>query len=255
MTIIHASGRHLRSCLLLFSLVVLASCSNGEQRHAQSPTSPSIAADGAATGDTAGTASTSSADSGIIDRSTPGSAWLKGGRNSSQAVDFPRRDGTLPVPPAAESDVPRRVCAVPPTASFVDIEGTIVWTQEYLRYRVNGCSTSGRDHPRHRADSRAGVQPMCADFTGHDGEFSAAQRAVRVPAGARADLSRRTPPRRRADFVDAEGDIVWTQEYLRYRLNGCSHHRCERPRAVAGDRRPGAAGVHGRHDAAAADQR
>ena len=24
-------------------------------------------------------------------------------------------------------------------ASFVDIEGTIVWTQEYLRYRVNGC--------------------------------------------------------------------------------------------------------------------
>ena len=23
-------------------------------------------------------------------------------------------------------------------------------------------------------------------------------------------------------FVDPEGDIVWTQEYLRYRLNGCS---------------------------------
>src|SRR5262245_28630669 len=26
------------------------------------------------------------------------------------------------------------------TASFVDLEGGIVWTQEYLRYRVNGCA-------------------------------------------------------------------------------------------------------------------
>src|SRR5687768_1543012 len=25
------------------------------------------------------------------------------------------------------------------TTSFVDIEGTIVWTQEYVRYRVNQC--------------------------------------------------------------------------------------------------------------------
>jgi hypothetical protein len=23
--------------------------------------------------------------------------------------------------------------------------------------------------------------------------------------------------------VDAEGDVVWIQEYLRYRLNGCTH--------------------------------
>ena len=26
-----------------------------------------------------------------------------------------------------------------PTTSYVDIEGTIVWTQEYLRYRINQC--------------------------------------------------------------------------------------------------------------------
>jgi hypothetical protein len=24
-------------------------------------------------------------------------------------------------------------------------------------------------------------------------------------------------------YVDAEGDVIWTQEYLRYRLSGCSH--------------------------------
>jgi hypothetical protein len=25
--------------------------------------------------------------------------------------------------------------------------------------------------------------------------------------------------------VDVEGDVVWTQEYLRYRINGCSHEQ------------------------------
>ena len=26
-------------------------------------------------------------------------------------------------------------------------------------------------------------------------------------------------------FVDAEGDIVWTQEYFRYRVNGCNNQQ------------------------------
>jgi len=26
-----------------------------------------------------------------------------------------------------------------------------------------------------------------------------------------------------ATYVDREGDIVWLQEYLRYRVNGCGH--------------------------------
>ena len=26
-----------------------------------------------------------------------------------------------------------------------------------------------------------------------------------------------------ATFVDAEGEVVWTQEYMRYRTNGCDH--------------------------------
>ena len=24
-------------------------------------------------------------------------------------------------------------------------------------------------------------------------------------------------------FVDREGEVVWTQEYIRYRVNGCDH--------------------------------
>ena len=161
MNLIHASGRHLRSCLLLLSLVVLASCSNGEQRHAQSPTSPSIAADNAATGDTAGTASTSSADSGIINRSTPGSPWLKDGRNSSEAVDFPRRDETFQFRQQLEvtyRDGLRR----PATTGFVDVEGAIVWTAEYLRYRVNGCTHQDAITRVTAQIQGRGVQPVCA---------------------------------------------------------------------------------------------
>src|SRR5689334_13866293 len=35
----------------------------------------------------------------------------------------------------------------------------------------------------------------------------------------RVDLGRGPAP----TYVDLEGDIVWTQEYLRYRVNGCDH--------------------------------
>ena len=50
--------------------------------------------------------------------------------------------------------------------SFVDIEGTIVWTQEYLRYRVNGC---GHTDALSRVTTQilgGGIPPVCADFTG-----------------------------------------------------------------------------------------
>ena len=221
MTIMYASGRYLRRCSLLLSLVVLASCSNGEQRHAQSPTSPSIAADGVG-GDATGTASTSSATPGLIDRTPAGSAWLTGGRNSSEAVDFPRRDETLLFRQQLEvtyRDGLRRSA----TTGFVDVEGAIVWTAEYLRYRVNGCTHQDAITRVTAQIQGRGVQPVCADFTGTTVNFPPRNE----PFAFRQELERiyRDELRRTAvqSFVDAEGDIVWTQEYLRYRLNGCGH--------------------------------
>src|SRR5688500_18868533 len=47
------------------------------------------------------------------------------------------------------------------TTSFVDIEGTIVWTQEYLRYRVNQCSHAEAVARVLRQIDGFGVQPVC----------------------------------------------------------------------------------------------
>jgi hypothetical protein len=110
-------------------------------------------------------------------------------------------------------------------STFVDIEGTIVWTQEYLRYRVNGC---GHTDAVNRVVSQilgGGIQPVCADFTGTTVSFPPRNE----PAAFRATLEGvyRDSLRRGAvtSFVDAEGDIVWTQEYFRYRLNGCNNQQ------------------------------
>ena len=105
----------------------------------------------------------------------------------------------------------------------MDIEGTIVWTQEYLRYRVNGC---GHQDAITRVTAQilgSGVQPVCSDFTGTTVNFPPRDQ----PFAFRQELERiyRDVLRRGAvqTFVDTEGDIVWTQEYLRYRVNSCSH--------------------------------
>ena len=125
---------------------------------------------------------------------------------------FPARDGTFQFRQqleAAYRDTLRR----PPTTSFVDIEGTIVWTQEYLRYRVNGC---GHQDAITRVGTQirgGGIQPICTDFTGTSVAFPPRNE----PFAFRQELERlyRDELRRGAveTFVDAEGDIVWTQEF------------------------------------------
>jgi hypothetical protein len=110
--------------------------------------------------------------------------------------------------------------AVAPT--YVDPEGEVVWTQEYIRYRVNGC------------DHATATQRVMAQIDG--------QPAGQV-CGAPPDGLIAFPPRNDSfDFrrqleakyqqfgrgfsqsaVDAEGGVIWTQEYLRYRVNQCDH--------------------------------
>jgi hypothetical protein len=197
----------------LLSLSAIAACSDGAQR-SSTPTAPSVIA-----GDRGGEASSTSRVEGIADAAGP-DGGLPGSRNVTDAVEFPPRDGTLTFRQQLETayrDQLRRS----PTTSFVDIEGTIVWTQEYLRYRVNGC---GHQDAITRVTAQIqgrGIQPICVDFTGTTVNFPPRNE----PFAFRQELERiyRDELRRSAvqTFVDAEGDIVWTQEYLRYRLNGC----------------------------------
>ncbi len=105
-------------------------------------------------------------------------------------------------------------------SSFVDIEGSIVWTQEYLRYRLNGCSHGEAvDKVLMQIDGR-GVQPVCGQetpsFPPRNQPFD-----FRLQLEAKYRDGLRRPAT--STYVDTEGDIVWTQEYLRYRVDGCSH--------------------------------
>ena len=107
------------------------------------------------------------------------------------------------------------------TASSVDMEGTVVWTQEYLRYRVNACSHVAAVTRVLMQIDGFGIQPVCGTAT------AAVFPPRNEPFDFRTQLEakyrdglRRSPA---ATYVDVEGDIVWTQEYLRYRVNRCTH--------------------------------
>jgi hypothetical protein len=105
----------------------------------------------------------------------------------------------------------------------VDKEGEVVWTQEYIRYRVNGC-----DHP-------TAVQRVMAQIDGNPpGGICAENRdfvIVFPPRDHTMDFRRQLETKYlqsllRAPaptFVDMEGSVIWTQEYLRYRVNECDH--------------------------------
>ncbi len=110
-----------------------------------------------------------------------------------------------------------------PVATYVDIEGDIVWTQEYLRYRVNGCDhAQAVDRVMFQIDG-FGILPVCG--AAPDGVVSFPPRNEPFDFRLQLEAKYRDGLRRTAGqtYVDIEGDIVWTQEYIRYRVNACDH--------------------------------
>jgi hypothetical protein len=110
-----------------------------------------------------------------------------------------------------------------PNQSFVDIEGTIVWTQEYLRYRVNLCGHEDAIQRVFTQIDGGGIPPTCGNAPAGQVTFPPRDQPFdfrnRLEAKYRDELRRASS----TTYVDVEGDIVWTQEYLRYRVSGCSH--------------------------------
>ena len=111
--------------------------------------------------------------------------------------------------------------------TFVDREGEIVWLQEYIRYRVNGC-----DH----ATAMARVLAQIAG--GAAGGICSAppEGVVLFPPRNEVFDARRTLETTyqlmgrglSGTSVDPEGSSIWTTEYLRYRTNACDHATAER---------------------------
>ncbi|MBI1872492.1 MAG: hypothetical protein HYS05_01225 [Acidobacteria bacterium] len=110
-----------------------------------------------------------------------------------------------------------------PVSTFVDLEGDVVWIQEYLRYRVNGCEHAEAVRRVFDQIDGGGAAPVCAAVNAEPVLFPPRNEPfdfrIALEVKYRDGLQR--PPT--STFVDLEGDVVWTQEYLRYRANYCSH--------------------------------
>jgi len=102
------------------------------------------------------------------------------------------------------------------------VEGEAVWIPEYLRYRLTGCTHSGAVQRVLQQIEGLGVMPGCGiasvDFAFPPRDQTLDFR-IELENVYRVDLGRSPVP----TAVDIEGNAVWLQEYLRYRLNGCTH--------------------------------
>ncbi|MDO8678053.1 MAG: hypothetical protein Q7R30_05755 [Acidobacteriota bacterium] len=187
--------------LLLCTLALVAGCSrNPERSSAGSPTAPSAAAPGSLLG---------------------ASSVAPGGVSGPMDVSFPGRNDSFAFRNSLEGkyrDGLRRGGS--PTT--VDIEGEVVWTQEYIRYRVNGCdhgTALQRVMTQIDGNAAGGVCGAPPDglvlFPGRGDSFEF-RNSLESKYGA---MGRGQNPL----FADREGGVIWTQEYLRYRVNACDH--------------------------------
>lgn len=207
------SRRHCVSIGVLLGLTVALSwaCSTGTQQN--NPVAPSVVSGTDA-------AQVIRGDGGGADDINSPPISLPSDQSGPMDVTFPPRNEPLLFRTALEvkyRDGLRRSAV----QTFVDQEGTVVWTQEYLRYRVNLCSHVEAVLRVFRQIDGQGIQPICgttatAIFPPRNEPFDF---MVQLEAKYRDGLRRASGP----SFVDVEGNIVWTQEYLRYRVSACSH--------------------------------
>lgn len=139
-------------------------------------------------------------------------------------VNFPPRNEALTFRQALEVTY-RDGLQRASVASFVDMEGAIVWTQEYLRYRVNQCTHAEAVSRVMLQIDGLGIQPVCGIPTGTAVNFPPRNEPFDFRAQLEAKYRDGLRRSSQSTFVDAEGDIVWTQEYLRYRVNRCTHQQ------------------------------
>jgi hypothetical protein len=191
--------------LALF-LCGLAGCSSGG---AQSPTSPSTLIPASPVGVTAQPAGLGALSASMLPPFAIG-----------PVVVFP--DRSEPFRFRVELEDVYRGLGFQLTDTFVNIEGAVIWISEYLRYRLSACSHQDAINRVSSAidNLNSPPPPECggnAPFPDRQEPFNfrVAFLEAKYRDGLRMPISRL--------YVNAEGDVIWTMEYLRYRVGGCSH--------------------------------
>jgi len=136
-------------------------------------------------------------------------------------LPFPPRNETLLFRTELES-VYRNALRRPVGATFADPEGSVVWTQEFLRYRMSACRPDQATARIILQIEGFNVQPVCgvsSGFVNFPPRNETFNFRLDLEDIYRLGLERLPTP----TAVDVEGDVVWITEYIRYRLNRCSH--------------------------------
>ena len=103
--------------------------------------------------------------------------------------------------------------------TFVDPEGSVIWVGEYLRYRAGQCSHTEAFSRVNTQINGGAVPAACGQ---NEQPFPGREEALRFRRELEAVYQARGAGQ--ADtVVDDEGDVIWTMEYYRYVLSGCSH--------------------------------
>jgi len=193
----------------MFLVVITSGCSDRPSTNRSSPVTPT------AVGDV-------SAPSAAIAEPVQDLLTLPNDLDSiSSVVAFPPRDQPFRFRLALE-DKYRTGLGRGLSPSFVNPEGDVVWTQEYLRFRVNNCPHSEAVMRVFREIDGSGLLPLC-------GPGPPAGTVAFPPRNESFDFRRELEVKYRDELraapsqtrVDIEGQVVWMQEYLRYRVNGC----------------------------------
>ena len=152
-----------------------------------------------------------------------GGQAMYGTASSGVTIDFPPRNETYDFRTWLESkykdDLGRAA-----GNSYTDPEGSVVWVQEYLRYRLNMCTDAQATDRVKTQINGGGVPGVCGtppsttslSFPPRDQTYTF---RLALEDIYKNDLGRAAVK----TSVDAEGDVVWIQEYLRYRLGRCTH--------------------------------
>jgi hypothetical protein len=161
---------------------------------------------------------------GVTNQTAGRTAFLPDSRIGAMDVVFPPRNEPFDFRNRLETKY-RDGLRRGPGPSFVDMEGGAVWVQEYLRYRLNRCShTDAVARVFTVIDTQSRTIPaVCGSAP--TGQIDFPPRNEPFDFRNRLELKYRDELRSGVTqtSVDNEGDVIWMQEYLRYRLNGCGH--------------------------------
>ena len=109
------------------------------------------------------------------------------------------------------------------SGTYVDPEGTVIWLTEYARQRVGQCDHSTASQRTLDQVTSSGGSLVCAATPLGAIPFPPRNEGLLFMNSLESTYRTTLGRSQGSSYVNSEGAVVWVLEYLRYRLNSCSH--------------------------------